>query len=60
MAMNLAAFLLIIVHSASLIAFCVHWINTGAVDPVAFIFLAIVNAAGIACNVITIAKSPWL
>jgi hypothetical protein len=58
MAMNLAAFLLIIAHSA-LIAFCVHWINTEAVDPVAFIcfiFLAIVNAVGIALNVFTIAK----
>jgi hypothetical protein len=55
MAMNLAAFLLIIAHSA-LIAFCVHWINTEAVDPVAFIFLAIVNAVGVAFNVFTIAK----
>ena len=57
--MSLPAFLFIIVHSA-LIAFCVHWINTEAVDPVAFIFLAIVNAVGIAFNVFTIAKQPWL
>jgi len=53
--MNLVAFLLIIAHSA-LIAFCVHWINTGAADPVVFIFLAIVNAVGIVFNVFTIAK----
>jgi hypothetical protein len=53
--MNLAAFLLIIVHSA-MIAFCVHLINTEAVDQVVFIFLAIVNAVGIAFNVFTIAK----
>ena len=55
MAINLAAFLLNIVHLA-IIAFCVHWINTEAVNPVAFIFLAIVSAFQIAFNVFTIAK----
>ena len=55
MGVNLTAFLLIIVYSA-IIAFCVHWINTAAVEPVTFTFLAIVNACGIAFNVFTITR----
>ena len=56
MAVNTVAALMIFVHSA-LIAFCAHWITTGAVDhPVGFIFLAIVNAVGLAFNIFTITK----
>ena len=56
MPVKIEAVLMIFVHSA-MIAFCVHWITTGAVHhPVGFIFLAIVNAVGIALNIFTITK----
>jgi hypothetical protein len=56
MPVNTEAVLMIFVHS-TMIALCVHWITTGAVHhPVGLIFLAIVNAVGIALHIFTITE----